>query len=127
MRDEAIGYMKKIVELNSTSCDLNAWLGKMMTEQEHYYESIPYWNAASFKHNCSGTYIVCLDSLLLSYGHALPDHPELETEYKKARARGDSVVAELQLQQYLQEQQQQQQQHHHKNAHHKQKHVPKKN
>ena len=116
MGDEAIKYMKKIVELNSTSCDLNAWLGKMMSEQNHFYESIPYWNAASFKHNCSSTYIVCLDNLLVSYSHAITDHPELENEYKKVRARGDSVVAELQLQQYMQQQQQQQQ---HKNAHHK--------
>lgn len=105
--------MKKIVELNSTSCDLNAWLGKMLSEQNHIYESLPYWNAASFKHNCSSTYIVCLDSLLVSYSQVLPKHPELESEYKKVRARGDAVVAEIRLQEYMQQQ--------HKNAHHKTK------
>lgn len=102
--------MKQAADLNKTSCDAQAWAGFMLSGAEMFYESIPYWKAASYRSNCSTTYFRCLDSLLLVYKNVIHEHRELTREYAAAEERGRLEVM------YLQQQQQQQQTQHKKHS-----------
>lgn len=91
--------MKQAADLNTTSCDAQAWAGFMFSGAEMYYESIPYWKASSYRSNCSTTYIRCLDNLLSAYKNVIHEHKELKHEFAAAEERARVEVMLLQQQQ----------------------------